>query len=441
MRLLLLFLAACGRYGFGDLADAPGSDAQTGTRLEQQWVVYDGTLRQPASTLYDTLLATACTATATVDGTRCLPYGGYVYYADAACTQPIAQPSTPGARFAFPDSYGPIATGYAFGASVGAPAMVYVSEFSGACQGQMWTGGELFSLTDIGLAMFAKLTLMTGNEGRLVSQTFVADDGFRTPGPLHDTLGNADCTGVVYDDGGGCFPYPTDFSVTYDDNTCTHSVENAITRVSFAMVEKGGTLCKMTDFDLRPVTVELPRTMSIWVDIPGSATCAQSTVPTGWRLFDLGSPLALAPVTRAPTGSGRMQRITSTGNGASAIDTFDVWDSQLSIECQPQVAADGVSRCLPSAPYAQSAGYFSDAGCTQPIVGSGVRSCASSPVTLLRDINASSNPRVFKAVLHAGQIYGGTPTNCQPYQNQMFYTEGTELTPDMFAVVTQPTDP
>lgn len=439
MKYLPLLLAACGRYGFADLADSAGSG---GTRLKQEYAVYDGTLRQPTD-LYDTQLATRCTPTDTVAGMRCLPSGGFVYYADAACTQPIAQPSTADPRFAFPDSYGPTANAYTFGASVGTPAMVYATQFSGVCQAETPPAGELFSLTDIGFTMFAQLTPTFGSEGRLVSQTLVADDGFRTSAALHDTLAGADCFGTVFDDGDACFLYPTDLSETYDDSGCTHYVENAYVPVSFAIQWPAAPVCKTTDMVMRPVTAELPRTTPVWVDIPGSNNCAQTAVPAAWRLFDLGAPISLAPVTRAPVPGGRMQLITSTANGARGIDGSDVWDSQLSLECSPQVAADGVTRCLPSAQYATSAGYFTDAGCTQPIVGAGVSTtqCPSYSVTLLRDTNGGSNTRIFHAVLHAGTIYGGTPANCQAYQNQLFYTEGAELSADMFAAVTQQTDP
>lgn len=442
MKYLLLLLAACGRYGFADLADASGSAGSASTRLKQEYFVYDGTLRQPAPELYDSVLATDCTPTDTVAGTRCLPAGGFVYYADVACTQPIAQPIASDPRFAFPDSYGPMANAYSIGASVGTPAMVYVMQFSGACQGQTPPAGEFFSLTDIGFAMFAQLTRTFGSEGRLVSQTLVADDGFRTGAALHDTVANGDCVGAKFDDGDACFLYPTDLSEYYNDSSCTHHVDNEIVPVKFAEDWPTGSACKTTDNIMRAVTNELPRTTPVYVDIPGSGLCAQSSLPAGWRLFDLGSPIAMAPVTRAPEPGGRMQLIASTANGARAIDGTYVWDSQLSIECRPQVAGDAVLRCLPNAPYANSAGYFTDAGCTQPITGVGVGSpeCTSQPVTLVRG-GSGSNTQVFQAVPHAAQIYGGTPASCQPYQNQVFYAEGAELPAAMFPTVTQQTDP
>ena len=440
MKYLLLLVAACGRYGFADLTDAAGSGSAS-TRLRQEYFVYDGTLRQPTD-LYDTLLAASCTPTDTVAGTRCLPAGGYVYYADAACTQPIAQPATSDPRFAFPDSYGPVANAYSIGASVGTPAMVYVTQFSGVCQGQTPPAGEFFSLTDIGFAMFASLTPTFGSEGRLVSQTLVADDGFRTSGALHDTVANGDCFGAKFDDGDACFVYPTDLSEYYNDSGCTHHVESAIVPVKFAEDWPLGSTCNTTDVHMRAVTGELPRTTPIWVDIPGSGLCAQTGLPAGWKLFDLGAEFPLASLMRAPVPGGRMQLIASTANGARGIDPSYVWDSQLSIECRPQIAADGVLRCLPNAPYGNAAGYFTDAGCTQPITGAGVATpqCTSQPVTLLRDA-AGSNTRVFQASPHAGQIYGGTPASCQPYQNQVFYAEGAEVPAAMFAAVTQQTDP
>ena len=103
-----------------------------------------------------------------------------------------------------------------------------------------------------------------------------------------------------------------------------------------------------------------------------------------------------------------------------------------------------MNRCLPTTGYAQHQGFFTDAGCTQPIVGEGYVSpvCASYPVKYLLDLEgAATNPHVFTAVARPGTIYGGGPANCQPYSQTAFYAEGAEVPIDMFAAVTMQTDP
>jgi hypothetical protein len=439
MKYLLLLVAACGRYGFADLADSAGSGS-AGTRLEQQYNVFDGTLRQPSG-VYDSLLADNCYAYPTTAGTRCMTGNPAVYYLDAACTQPVAA-KTSTSPYVYDGRYPPITHAYTFGASVGTPGTVYTTQYDGTC-GATTPPAELFQLTEIGLDTFARLAPSYGSEGRVVSSVLVADDGFRSPGPLHDTQLDADCIGETFDDRTACFVVPTDLAYFYLDSACTQVVDDAYTTVQFSEHELTVPACKTTDFEVRALGAELPRTTPIWVQIPGDTACIQTSVGAARRLFALGAPLELATVTRQPVPGARMQLIDSSAGGASAHDPFVVWDSQLGIECQPMVGADGVQRCLPrDAPYAQRSGYFTDTGCTQPIFGAGVLTCASTSISMVLDLEgATTGPHVFRAVAYQGPIYGGGPGNCTLYQNQSFVSEGAEVPLDMFAVVTQQTDP
>jgi serine/threonine protein kinase len=141
----------------------------------------------------------------------------------------------------------------------------------------------------------------------------------------------------------------------------------------------------------------------------------------------------------------RIQLLEDSEGGASAHERI-VYDSQLAVECAPGLAADGTQRCLPDPlSYAQAAGHFRDAGCTQPITLTGVSAptCTSHPVRFVGEVTGDlTGPRIFRAgPKYPGPVYGGGPSSCQLYQGTEFYPEGTELPPEMFSLVTQQTDP
>ena len=445
--LLCVLLAACGRVGFRELAtgDAPGDGSGSATtRLRQTYTVYDGTLRQPSQQLYDSQLAAPCyPEPTTAAGLRCLPNSSGVYYLDAACTQAVA-PAGSGSGFAFDLGVLPVAHAYTFGASVGTVATAYVMQYDGSCAATS-PDVEMFALTEVSFDLFAPLTPHLGSEGRIVSQELVSDDGFHTPWMLHDTQVDADCVGSTYDDASVCFVVPTDVAYYYLDSGCTQVAEDAYTSVRFAEHWSTPQVCKAADLEIRPLTTELPSTTSVWLEIPGSGSCVATAVGAGRRLFALGAPISLAPVTRQPVPGGRMQAIETTANGARAEDPYGVWDSTLGFECKPTVAYDGTTRCLPAdGVYASAGGYWTDAGCTQPITGAGVQApeCTSTTVEYVFETpSGAPGPRVFHAVRRSGPIYGGGPTSCTPYQNRDFYIEGAEVPIDMFAAVTQQTAP
>lgn len=437
---LLLFVAACGRIDFGERADAAAGSSST--RLKQKYDVYDTTLRQPTR-LYDSLLGYDCDPYATTTaGTRCLVGGSIIYYVDAACTQAVAakEDTTP---YTFDVREPTIAHIYSYGASIGTPAMAYTTQYDGTCAA-VAPSAELFQLTEVAFDTFAQLTPAYGHEGRIETSWSVADDGFRTATVLHDTLVDAGCYGYTYDDRSVCSVYATDVAYYYTDNACTQVVEDAASPVQFAEHFDVVPPCKSTDIDVHALASELPRTTPVWVQIPGSVSCIQTAVGTARRLFALGPAFQLASVTRGPVGGARIQAIDVAANGAHAVDPYAVWDSQLGVECVPLTSADGMRRCVPKAPYASSAGYFSDAGCTQPITGAGVAkpTCTSQPVTYVVDMTGSqTGPRVFHAQLRLAPVYGGGPTNCTQYLDRDFYAETTEVPLDNFVVVTQQTDP
>lgn len=74
------------------------------------------------------------------------------------------------------------------------------------------------------------------------------------------------------------------------------------------------------------------------------------------------------PIVAAPAfvpGNGRLRPIVTTAGGATSIEPW-FRDTELSLSCQPHLAADGVLRCLPSGLSELSDGFFVDDMCTQP---------------------------------------------------------------------------
>ena len=443
MKVLLLLLAGCGRLGFGEhLADAPGDTGSAGTRLKQEWDVYDMAARLPFA-IYDSVLASECYPYDTPQGWRCLLPRDSLYFVDATCTQPVATRSSTSV-YAFDTDNGEMAFhAYTYGPSIGMPATVYVRTYSGACLATT-PSSELFQLTETTFDPFALLVPTYGSEGRLVTSTLAADDGFRTQPVLHDTLVNADCYGETFDDASVCFVAPTDVAYDYLDSGCTQVADEAFTQVQFSEHILNLPACKTTDFEVRPLGAELPRTTPLWQKLIGTTSCNQITLPSTRRLFSLGSAVPLATITRQPVGTGRIQLFDTAANGAHANDPFAVWDSQLGVECKPVVAADGMQRCLPNTVYAARGGAWTDAACTQPIIGAATNGppCASRPVTYVLDQEGTTaGPHVFQASLYSGAIYSGGPGNCFLRQMTAFYVEGAEVPLDNFTVVTQQTDP
>jgi hypothetical protein len=435
--VLLLLLGACGRYDFEPRADAVASS----TRLKQVWNVFADGPRLP-ETIYDTQLDLRCDPQPTTSGLACLPRSfALPFYTDAACTQAIALSNSPDDRYAYDINTRPIAHVFELGAPTTPPATIYNLQFDGSCLAQPPSTGTWYATTEAPLSTFAPLTAQYGSEGRIVSQQLVASDGFHTPGTLHDTTANGDCIADAFDDATVCDLFPADLAENYTDNTCTHLVLDAYVSVSFAEEFVNTPVCKSTDIRSHAVATELPSTTPMWLEIPGSATCAAQNVGPGRRLYDLGPPITLATVTRTPVGTTRIQAIEDAAGSARANE-YDVHDSQLGVECRPQNAADGVLRCLPSRP-AYATAYFADAACTQPLMlaAYGQPACATLPPLIIED---PSGPRVYQAGAKYTLpfYYSATPGSCSlvtPSSDE--YVLGAEIPPSSFATITEQTDP
>jgi hypothetical protein len=233
---LFLLLAACGRLDFDPRGDA--APPASGRRLHLQYNAFEDGTRQVIGA-YDTQLQVPCTAisTATPSGFACLPNGAFVYYADAACTQPIAQPpACPSeTRYAYDPFTFPVAHVYELDADIATPAMQYQIGADGACFASSTPSGAYKALTEIPLDTFVPLTRELGDGARVRSQAYVASDGFRLPGDVFDTQANGSCIAAPLDDTTICEPYSLGVAYFYTDAACSHLVFNANVAVDFGL--------------------------------------------------------------------------------------------------------------------------------------------------------------------------------------------------------------
>lgn len=125
----------------------------------------------------------------------------------------------------------------------------------------------------------------------------------------------------------------------------------------------------------------------------GTQGPAGVTGPTGPQ-----GPAGTAGDSTVTSGTRLKLYYYQSGDGMQAPIPGAFYDSTLGIECSPQIAADGVTRCLPvtpigteycSAPYCEfeeAGAFYSDPACSQPLntnVGSGpvYKNCSASWAT------------------------------------------------------------
>jgi hypothetical protein len=447
-RALLLVLAACGRFDFDPRTDA----VPAGARLHLEYNVFDDGTRQVIGA-YDTLLQRSCTATATATsaGFACLPDGAFVYYADAACTQPIVQVPSCGSdtRYAYDPFTFPVAHVYEIGGDIATPAMAYQHGADGACLMSSTPTGAYKALTEVPLDTFVPLTRELGAGSRVRALAYVAADGFRLPGDVFDTQANGRCIAAPYDDATVCEPYSLGIAYHYTDATCSHLVFNSNVAVDYALEILAEPICRTTDVTVR-ASLGAITPSQIWVEIPGSGTCAQSAPAPGWIVEDLGPPIPPAPLTRTPVpgGGARIQLIEDASGEAKSTEYY-LFDSQLGTECEPQIAADGALRCMPRTTSAIQPSLFSDAGCTQPLAlaGYGPAMCARAlPPLFIADYTGTScttGARIDRpGPKYTGAVYSGSPTQCNVFSSQQdLYQVGTEIDPATFSLVVKEIDP
>lgn len=96
---------------------------------------------------------------------------------------------------------------------------------------------------------------------------------------------------------------------------------------------------------------------------PGVAGATGPTGPTG--------PAGPPGASDVPTSGSRIivrQQVMVGADGTRAAPTFGFFDTSLNVACTLRLAADGVTRCLPSSTQSNAGiSYFLDSACTQKI--------------------------------------------------------------------------
>lgn len=151
--------------------------------------------------------------------------------------------------------------------------------------------------------------------------------------------------------------------------------------------------------------------------------CSSSSSPAAIGAdpsVDGGQPGPTKTDTANPSKAGasgsRLKARTYTGEDGS--QEFIGWfDSQTSANCGFSLANDGKLRCLPFEGLASAGVYWSDAGCTVPLI---IATAGCSPTLALSNAPVSAcngAPRYQATILkvgpkHVGDVFNGTPAAC-----------------------------
>jgi hypothetical protein len=145
--------------------------------------------------------------------------------------------------------------------------------------------------------------------------------------------------------------------------------------------------------------------------------------------------------------------------GSDGSKQFISWhDTTLNIDCQFGPASDGTTRCMPigTGVAGFAAVYFSDSGCSQPVVYASPKGCASPTFASRNQTRAGVCGAYFSQFFsvgsaYTGTIYTGTPANCTAQSNDGgtgdprstidFYSLGSEIAPSTYVAATVQTDP
>ncbi|MGE5186189.1 MAG: hypothetical protein ACM31C_29240 [Acidobacteriota bacterium] len=409
---LLLALAACGRLHFGQTAtDAPSGDGTlgdgagsatafrptwtSGTRFRARlWTPGDGS--DPIFAGWrDTMLDTDCVLSAASDGKdRCMPNHtrGDQYYADAACTVPLAwiesSPCGHDGYAYFLDATslfhelpigavytGPVykpgpctpttapATGTLYSTGAEVPASAFgATRYSSAVVGKYtheYAGYSDGSNQDLGVLSFNRGSCRPdGGVASGVTHCMPSSDPVLVP-----VYGDAGCSQRVYYSAAGTVPSP-EFIVD----------ETALCGPSYTLYE----------------VVANVTTASYWT--LGATGCAMQATGTG-TLFtanahDIYPTGSVAPDAR----TGRLGTLYWTADDGIPMPLAN-WDHDLNRSCWPFIAQDGAFRCLPR--QAKNVTAYPDATCAgtaqtvlgncyglDPVLGPTYPSCDDGPWTV-----------------------------------------------------------
>ena len=369
--IAIVLAVGCGRIDFDPLGDGGRGSGSGSARIVPRWDVFpDGTRHQDG--VYDTLLATHCEPGTTGSATyACVPVGGALVYADAACTQLVG------------DVAGATDATYVVGQLAGSPVVYqrgaalaqtqyYRSPRAGICLGPTTSTGLVSLGSEIEVSQLAPLTIVTDSSaGRLQPRSYATTEGLRILIDAYDTQLATHCQlQITTPDTYGCAP---DENLTTADLTSDSSCATLLVGVPTGMAPPTFATyfpwsgCQYQDNVYTSVGTMVTPSGQLYTSVQ-PPTCLTTTVQNT-DFYTLGAPVAVAPIVYTPNvnGGGRFQITEYRGDGVTFPEPA-IFDNALGISCTVGVASDGMMRCLPSAPSGLDAlPLYSDSACTTPI--------------------------------------------------------------------------
>jgi hypothetical protein len=429
LALVLVALAACGD-------DEVGAPTKSGTRLALEWYQTDDGSRAYAGRIYDHARDQRCYLETWTDGTtRCLDEDqGFIVYSDAACTKAVV---IGGDATSIAVSYDTCGVGGVF--QIGPPVgtIPTYTRTQDGCAGP-YSNDQVFavgaSIDRSAFALVDKTALVGG--GRLQQIDYTSPDGLRLLDEVHDT----DLATTCYLQGNVCGPTST-FSQYFSDAACKQRV------TSFgpdpcgpppAYYAEPDTACSdITHYyaigaKISPTTVYA---------LDGSMQCQPQMVGSMQEYHAVGEevvPVSLS--TAVVTAPGKRLQTTYYAGAGIALQSGQMFDTQLGVACAFTQASDGEQRCLPIGPGYGT--YYADAACTRQVLVAIVSACAPVPQLARGSTGNGDDVRVVVGP-YSGKLYYGSSGSCSSYQPTaaVLYEVGDLADGTQFASATTVTDP
>lgn len=377
-----LLVLALVNTGCGD-NEPPQGEVRSGDRIRAMYFVDDAGTRIPRG-WFDRQLGVECTWMGGEEP-MCLPaYLGTNFFADAACTEPIAEVRPPLACDSAPAAYvavwrDPCDENIAdevrtiTDEPVPGPLVYQYSSWTGTCNPFPNDGAVTYRRTGtrLGPAQLVHGRVVNAGHGRIRTRTILGGDGTRVPSGAFDAELDVACW---LDEDLGCLPSATHSGYAEDD-ACARPVARALLACGpprYTATYAGGQLALYEGSEL--ITSDPADELAVYSTYaPGdepSAVCDPTTISAweGTGLYRAGSPVdldRLVPVER------------QVGLGGPTVPAWRVTGAHrelighhlagTDLECHPEQIAPGLWRCLPYLSRVSRGVTYADDACTQPI--------------------------------------------------------------------------
>jgi hypothetical protein len=457
MRLKLVLVSVLVLVGCGGPPDDPTDGAVSGIRLKiRHWQlgdtrVLDAVVSGPR--FYDSARDESCTPTSWSNGgVYCTPHDENgtlrVVYADAACTQPVAQAESICQRTStlaeIDGADRRLGHLFRVGAARDATQYYVHAGLGGAeCAGPYDIGPaspvRLFDLgAEITTGDLVPMTVGAAHgTGRIRQRDWETPDGARAPWGTYDQALGGDCYVEMDHDGTRATMRPDAYedvttSNYFRDAACTHQVvEVPVDRDPPPILAQQPDQCQLpTYFAPGPEA-----TTQLYSGDAGGGGCVATPHPTTSRFFALGDAIELAVLARGPRDvDARIQPMYMTGDDISIRVNPAVFDSNRGTECDVLPFADGTSRCLSAA--LEVISLYADAACQTLIqvaehddftatCSGGVAPPPLAYASTPADSCGFAVAKVFRIGPERDQVYNLGTTGCQPYTGRYQSVDAT----------------